>query len=264
VTPVPPTPTPEPAPTPQPTLSASCSLLPQGDLDAACEKKDASFQAEVDAAIRALQAQRPDLFDADNVVQSVGQYYVGLIDILDAQGICAYFDGEELGVATSSEFNDQYDILSARNHARVGTRTYRTTCRPSVVPPPQAPLAPSPPGCSLPPSREVACSREQAPRFYHQVEAAIDYVLENRPELFDFNDTATRTNWPRVLNLPAYQQAVADNLIEQGLCAKDDRLEEIAVKVENARSEQYDVQLADTWVRRGGGIYRTSCYPAAF
>jgi hypothetical protein len=110
----------------------------------------------------------------------------------------------------------------------------------------------------------VACSREPAGQFYHQVEAAIEHVLENRPELFDFNDTATRTDWPRIRDLEAYQQAVADNLVAQGFCAKDDRLEEIAVKNENARSEQYDVQLADQYVRRGGGIYRASCYPAAF
>jgi hypothetical protein len=239
-------------------------MLPPGDPSASCPQEEASFQDEVDTAIRSLQAQRPDLFDADNVVQSVGQYYLGIIDILDAQGICAYYDGEEIGVTISSEFNDQYDILSAKNIARVGSRTYRSTCRPSAVPPPQAPLAPSPPGCSLPPSREVACSREAAGQFYHQVEAAIDQVLENRPELFDFNDTATRTDWPRLLNLEAYQQAVVDALVEQGLCAKDDRLEEIAVKIENARSEQYDVQLADNYVRRGGGIYRSSCYPAAF
>jgi hypothetical protein len=240
-------------------------MLPPGDPGAGCEKKkDPTFQGEVDGAIRALQAQRPDLFDGDSVVQSVGQYYLGVIDILDAQGICAYFDGEEIGVATSNEFNEQYDILSAKNHARVGSRTYRTTCRPSAVPPPQAPLAPSPPGCSLPPSREVACSREAAGHFYHQVEAAIDEVLENRPELFDFNDTATRTDWPRIRNLEAYQQAVVDSLVGQGFCAKSDRLEEVAVKLENARSEQYDVQLADQYVRRGGGIYRTSCYPAAF
>ncbi len=239
-------------------------MLPPGDPTASCEQKTASFQDEVDSAIRFLQAQRPDLFDADNVVLSVGQYYVELIKILDSQGLCAYYDGEELGVTNSSESNDQYDILSAKNIVRVGSKTYRTTCRPSAIPLRKGPRGPSPPGCSLPPSREVACSREEAGRFYNQVEAAIDQVLENRPELFDFNDTATRTNWPRIRNLEAYQQAVADALAAQGFCAKDDRLEEIAVKIENERSEQYDVQLADTYVRRGGGIYRSSCYPAAF
>jgi hypothetical protein len=259
------TPTPAPTPTPEPTLSASCAALPAGDLTASCPQEVASFQDEVDSAIRNLQAQRPDLFDASNVVQSVGQYYVELIKILDSQGLCAYFDGEELGVADSSEFNDQYDILSAKNIVRIGSKTYRSTCRPSAIPIPQAPRGPSPPGCSLAPSREVACSRDAAgPQFYYQVEAAIDHVLENRPELFDFNDTATRTDWPRIRDLEAYQQAIADDLTAQGFCAKSDRLEEIAVKNENARSEQYDVQLADNYVRRGSGIYRATCYPAAF
>jgi len=50
----------------------------------------------------------------------------------------------------------------------------------------------------------------------------------------------------------------------KGYCAKADG-EEIALKKgTNARSEQYDVDLQGKYIRRGAGIYRASCYPAAF
>ena len=259
-----PQPTPDPEPTPEPSLSASCAKLPLGDPSAACAQETATFQEEVDAAIFTLMAERPELFDADAKTQSTGAYYVGLIKILDRQGICGFYDGEELAVTDSPSFNDQYDILTSKNQVRTGSRTYRTTCSPSAVPPPEAPLAPSPAGCSLPPSREVACSREADGKFFFQVEAAVRQIMDERPELFDFNDTATRTDWPRILDLAAYQQAVVDVLLAQGFCAKDDRLEEIAVKNENSFNEQYDIQLADKYVRLGGGMYRSTCYPAAF
>ena len=259
-----PQPTPNPEPTPEPGLSASCAKLPLGDPTAACPQEQATFQAEVDAAIFTLIGEQPELFDGDNKTQSVGAYYVGLIKILDRQGLCAYFDGEELGVTDSPTFNDQYDILTAGLQVRTGPRTYRTTCYPSAVPPPEAPLQPSPAGCSLPPSREVGCSREADGKFFFQVEGAVMQVMEERPELFNFNDHATATNWPRVLDLAAYQQAVVDVLASQGFCAKDDRLEEIAIKNDNSFNEQYDVQFADQYVRLGGGMYRSTCYPAAF
>ncbi len=259
-----PEPTPDPEPTPEPLLSASCLKLPLGDPTAACPQEQPTFLEEVDGAIFTLLAEQPELFDADNVTRSVGAYYLGLIEILDRQGLCAYYDGEELGVTDSAAFNDQFDILTAKNRVRTGPNTYRTTCYPSAVPPPEIPLQPSPAGCSLPPSREVACSREADGKFFFQVEGAVLQVMEERPELFDFNDTATRTNWPRVLDLAAYQQAVADILLAQGFCAKDDRLEEIAIKNENSFNEQYDVQFADKYVRLGGGMYRSTCYPASF
>jgi len=259
-----PQPTPDPEPTPEPGLSVSCSKLPLGDPAAPCAQEQATFQEEVDNAIFTLINERPDLFDDQNVTQSTGAYYVGLIKILDRQGLCGYYDGEELAVTDSPSFNDQYDILTAKNQVRTGPRTYRTTCSPSAVPPGEAPLAPSPPGCSLPPSREVACSREAEGKFFFQVEAAVRQIMDERPELFDFTDTATRTDWPRILDLGAYQQAVADVLVAQGFCAKDDRLEELAVKNDNSFNEQYDIQLADKYVRLGGGMYRSTCYPAAF
>ena len=256
-------PTPDPGPPPDPPLSASCEALPLGDPNVRCPFEAPTFQDEVDNAIRTLQNEQPDLFDQNEVVQAVGAYYVGLIQILDRQGLCAYYDGEELGVSNSANFNDQFDILTANNRMRIGEKTYRSTCRPSAIPVGKGPLPPSPEGCNLAPSREVACSRQVAGQFHHVVENAVQEVMDGQPELFNFNDVANG-NGPRILDLEAYTLAVVDRIRARGLCAKNDELEEIALKNENSFSEQYDIQFQDKYVRTGAGIYRSTCYPAAF
>jgi hypothetical protein len=53
-------------------------------------------------------------------------------------------------------------------------------------------------------------------------------------------------------------------MTRKGYCARDDG-EEIQIKTgSNSFSEQYDVNFQDKYIRTGGGIYRTSCHPAAF
>jgi hypothetical protein len=261
--PTPSTPTPAPTPTSDPPLSLSCVKLPPGNPNAPCKVEASDYQDIVDRAIRTLQAQQPAIFDGDQVL-SVGAYYVGLIKELDRQGLCAINDGEELGVTNTPNYNEQFHVLTSANRARFGPQSYRTTCSPSVIPIPPGPLPPSPAGCPLPPSREVACGRESQGRYTDDVLASIDQVMKDKPELFDFSDTAPGTGMPAVKNLAAYQQAVVDSLVKKGYCAKSDG-EEIAVKQgSNSFSEQYDVNYQDKYVRTGSGIYRASCYPAAF
>jgi hypothetical protein len=110
----------------------------------------------------------------------------------------------------------------------------------------------------------VACGREPYGQFYEDVEAAITQILSTRPELFDFGQWAPGTDFPLVKDIDAYHKGVADIMTTKGYCAKADG-EEIALKKgTNARSEQYDVDLQGKYIRRGAGIYRASCYPAAF
>lgn len=263
--PVPPvtTPTPTPGPTPEPPLSQSCAKLPPGSVGGRCNIEASEYQEIVDRAIRTLQGEQPAIFDGDQVL-SIGAYYVGLIKILDRQGLCASTDGEELGVTDRASSNEQFDVLSARSGARFGPVSYRTTCSPSAVPVPQGGMFPPPAGCTLLPSREIACGREREGRYYGDVEAAILQLVKDKPELFDLNDTAQGTNWPAVRNLDAYFQGVIDILAKQGYCARNDG-EELAVKHgTNTFSEQYDIDYSHKYIRTGPGIYRVSCYPAAF
>jgi hypothetical protein len=257
------TPTPSTAPTPDPPLSQSCVKLAPGDPNAPCRREPPDFDVEVEDAIDRLKVRRPEIFDGETV-KSIGAYYVGLIHELDGKGLCAASDGEELAVARTSGYNEQYDVLTARQEIRRGAGAYRTTCSPSVIPFSSGALPPPEAGCPLPSSREVACSRESGGRFLADVEAAVAQIQKDHPELFDPTDTPPGSDWPRVKDMAAYNQGIVSILVGKGYCAKHDG-EEVAVKKgTNEFSEQYDVDYQGMYIRTGPGIYRASCYPAAF
>jgi len=262
---VPAAPTPAPTPAADPPLSLSCAKLPVGNPNAGCRIEGSDYVEIVDRAIRTLQAEQPAIFEGD-IVKSHGAYYVGLIKILDRQGICAEYDGEELAVTDRATSSEQFHVLTSWAQVRFGPGSYRTTCSPAVVPSAQAlaPLPPSVTGCPLPSSREVSCAREDDSRYIGDITAAVEQVMKERPELFDFAQVAPGTPWPAVKSIPAYHDAVVEVMSKKGYCAKDDG-EEIAVKQgSNTVSEQFDINFQDRYVRIGPGIYRASCYPAAF
>lgn len=267
--PSPASPSPSPSPpaaTPQP--ATACSRIGLGTGSGKdCPHESPSFLPQLDQAIDRLIQQRPEIFSFDGgvvKVVSVGQYYVGLIDGLDALGLCADYDGEELQVKSSNAFNDQYDILTASQVVFRGTSSYRSTCYPAAFPTPMPPLPPTA-GCPLPPSKEKACGRESE-TLLSSVEASIDQVQREHPEYFDFADVQPGSNWVRILNAQGYTQGVVDALTKKGLCARYDG-EELAVKKENRYSEQFDIYSdsgGKAYARRGPGAYRVTCYPAAF
>jgi hypothetical protein len=261
--PAPPVATPTPAPTPDPPISQSCAKLPPGNPDPSCVRQSPDHLAQVEQAIRTLQAEEPAIFEGD-VVRSVGAFYIGLIRILDREGLCASTDGEELGVTTTSAWNEQYDVLTAKNVARFGPNIYRTTCYPSSVPFPLGAPPVQQANCPLPPSREILCAREQEGLYYEAVEDAISQILREKPQLFDFSQTAPGTDFPLVKDLDAYQGGVVEILVSKGYCAKYDFFEVGVKRGSNAFNEQYDIDIASQYVRRGPGIYRSSCYPSSF
>ena len=173
-------------------------------------------------------------------------YYVGLIRLLDRKGLCAAYDGEELAVKSSNDFSDQYKVLTSWNEIH---RIYMVTCTPAVFPLERASPAPSPAGCCLAPSVEVACDRTY-PRYPADVETAIDQVLTQNPELFDLSQTTSGSDWPVVRDLAAYHPAVVEAFDRTGYCGKFDG-EEIQLKRSNETTEHYDVNYADRYVRPG-------------
>jgi len=258
-----PGPTPTPTPTADPPVSASCVKIGYGKEALKCPLQVAQFQNEVDGAIRRLQRERPDIFNG-NYIQSKGAYYVGLIKILDEQGICAGFDGEELAVKSDNTFNEQYDIETSTGLARFGPVSYRATCYPASFPRQPGPPIPPPPGCSLPSSDVIACGRDGADgKYYHDVVAAIDEVVKGRPELFDFDDKNLQGE-PRIRDLTAYANAVAEKVTQRGYCSRWDGKELQVKKDSNQFNEQYAITMSLTHVRRDSNMYRSSCFPSAF
>jgi hypothetical protein len=106
-----------------------------------------------------------------------------------------------------------------------------------------------------PPGVYGCCQRTEAGQFAGQVDAAIDQLRAQRPDLFNGN---------RVLDETAYVQGVA-RLLEQrfGLCARQGEPDdEVAVKANNSYNEQYDILFSNGTVRMQGIV--VACRPARF
>jgi hypothetical protein len=256
-----PGPTPSPTAAPDPPLSKSCQQIGWGTNPLKCPMETAGFQKDVDEAIRTLQRERPDIFNG-NYIDKAGAYYVGLIKVLDRQGICAGFDGEELAVKADNTYNEQYDVQTATGLARFGPVSYRTTCYPASFPIQPGPPIPVPGGCNLPSSRAVACGREAAGKYYTDVVAGINQVLGEHPEIFDPTDL--RADGPYIKNLEAYGALVGEAVAKRGYCARWDGKELQVKQGSNEFNEQYAITLSLTHVRRDPNMYRSSCYPADF
>jgi hypothetical protein len=140
-----PAPTPTPAATPAPTPTpapppngGSCSLPPSNPENPTCTDGGARLYGSVDAALTRVTLSRPDLFDfndrkCDNcyLVKDVDGYVAEVQKYLSAEGICTFWDGEELAAKETNDYSEQYDILLASGHMRRGVGSYRGVCRPS-------------------------------------------------------------------------------------------------------------------------------------
>jgi hypothetical protein len=108
---------------------------------------------------------------------------------------------------------------------------------------------------------DAACGRNN-PTFLPDVDAAIDLLGQQHPELFNFADSAGTGQW-RVLDTERYYAGVIANLQRQDYCAGFD-LQNLQLKNSNSFSEDYDILLSDGHVRRGSSSYRQTCSPASF
>jgi hypothetical protein len=134
-----PTPTPAPTPTPSsPPPSGSCSLPPSNPPNPACTDETPRLLGQVESAITRATENKPEYFDFNNkkcdncyYVKNVDGYVSQVIKGLNAQGVCALWDGEELAVKKTNDYSEQYDILLASGHIRRGAGSYQGICRPS-------------------------------------------------------------------------------------------------------------------------------------
>ena len=244
--------TPAPSPTPATTAGRRCTLPLVTEASRGCPREAPVFLEEMDAAITLLTQQRPDLFEG-NYVRSPGQYYLGVLANLEAAGLCANFDGEEMQVKNGNGFSEQYHILTSSQFIRRGDVTYRATCYPAAFFTSPPPVLPQRGDCRLPSSESLACTRE-SPKYLGQVQAAIERLRREKPDIF-------RNEY--VLDSRAYYDGVVAILKTQFSCAMFDG-EEIALKNDNGSSEQYHVLYSWGAIRNDQGAYRVSCYPAAF
>jgi hypothetical protein len=141
VTPPPAAPAPNnPAPNepPPPPSSQGCSL-PAGQWNENCSMQTQSFLSRVEAAIDEVIRTDPQVFDTTRTrgcgncyfVRDPTRYVNRVAQAITRNGVCGYYDGEELGVKNSNSFNDQYDILTSDMFIRRQGGSYRSTCRPA-------------------------------------------------------------------------------------------------------------------------------------
>jgi hypothetical protein len=149
---------------------------------------------------------------------------------------------------------------------------------PPVTVPPQPTPTPTPAGsgsfyhASCPLGKgdvSASCVRKGGSALLADVEAAMDLLLEQKPEIFDLEDEYDQgTRAYKVKDREAFQDGLVANLRAAGLCAERDAddamLETIRVKNAIDFSEDFDVLLSTGHMRRGGGAYHQTCTPSAF
>jgi hypothetical protein len=99
-----------------------------------------------------------------------------------------------------------------------------------------------------------------------RLEAAIDKLVQDQPQLFNLTDDPGGDHRYRILNLDAYYDGVIANLQSGGLCAQRDYLDKdrIAIKEDNSYNESYNVVGRQTRILRGPEMYSVTCTPANF
>jgi hypothetical protein len=120
--------------------------------------------------------------------------------------------------------------------------------------------------CPIGKGDPAASCAKRAPQLLAAVEAAIDKLVRERPDLFNLKEEAgENTGQYRVLARDEYVDGVIANLRAAGFCAERtlDR-ERVLVKSANAFSEEWDVLSSRGFIRRGRYSYRQTCEPAVF
>ena len=117
-----------------------CDLPPGTGSGQACPRQISNYLPEVERSLDRLVERRPEIFDLHSyrgcgtcyLVKDVPAYIEEMLHEVRAnEGACATWDGEELAIKRTNDFNDQYDILTFENFIRRDNGSYRATCTPA-------------------------------------------------------------------------------------------------------------------------------------
>jgi hypothetical protein len=126
-------------PTPKPTLpqTPGCTLAPSKEK--ACDRESSKFLKAVDDSIEQLAKEHPEYFDLgdrrnENWYRIVNgnAYIAGLEEQLRKRGLCARFDGDEIGVKDDNKVSEQFDVYYQGGYTRRGDGSYRASCYPAA------------------------------------------------------------------------------------------------------------------------------------
>jgi hypothetical protein len=111
-------------------------------------------------------------------------------------------------------------------------------------------------------SMDASCNGDMPPLHSEQVNAAIEELIETRPELFDFERVIGHDGY-KVLDEDAFYLGVAGLLQADGLCAVWD-YEKLNIKTSAAASEAFVLLDQKNFIRRDDRNLAFTCVPAAF
>jgi hypothetical protein len=156
-------------------------------------------------------------------------------------------------------------VLTACGSRTPATPALEPTPSPTPVPAPTPTIARL--ACGVGPGTgdglEEHCPRT-SPSFLGDVDAAINRVVARHPELVDLDNRAGAGGY-FVRNIDEFFRLVVQEIAEGSrLCAMVDADLEIAVKRNNAFSDQYKLMWSSGYIRRGESSYRATCVPAWF
>ena len=213
----------------------------------------------------------PDSGQVVNIVDGTGKiiaaraYVDTILAELEAEDLCAVFDGEEIQIRDTGADNENFDVITSKGFAWAN---YVVTCSPALpIPdPPEIPQDRPDPTCTLPPSASYLCVK-QSPALDGDVYAAQDdLIAEDRarqtPIVFDFSDRIGGTEYGfKLISQTAYTEGMLEHLRARGMCATFDG-EEFNVKSgTNIFSENYDLTRRDFFAIR---IYNATCRDASY
>lgn len=96
---------------------------------------------QVYAAVDELIERHPEIVDRERVVGHDGYkvlsddaFYLGVAGLLQAQGLCAVWNYEQLEVKTSGASSEAYVLLDQKSFIRRGDRVLSSTCVPAAFP----------------------------------------------------------------------------------------------------------------------------------
>jgi hypothetical protein len=131
--------TPPPATPEPPSGQPGCGLPPGTGSGQNCPRLTSSYLPAVERSLDRLIERHPGIFDLTAFsgcghcyrVKDTAAYIEGMLAEVRSEGACAIWDGEELAVKKTNDFNDQYDILTFENFIRRDHGSYRATCTPA-------------------------------------------------------------------------------------------------------------------------------------
>jgi hypothetical protein len=134
-----PTPPPPPATVPEPPQPPlGCGLPPGGGSGLDCPYQRAQYAEDVNVAIGRVVLEHPEYFDLGQrqntwsyFVKQPDLYLMAVVKNLEQAGFCAKFDGAEIALKRTNDFNEQYDVYTSTGFSRWGGGAYAATCHPA-------------------------------------------------------------------------------------------------------------------------------------